>query len=86
MDLKERLKDLGTTIPGTIGLLFIAIAAAYDAIRQGYEYLLSLGIRFEITEIGLLKLAIAVVCIGLILSRGHRTSPLDRLADEKETQ
>jgi len=72
MDLKERLKDLQTTIPGTVGLAFVALAAAYDAIVQGYAYLQQLGLRMELTEAGLLKLAVAAVCIGLILSYGRR--------------
>ncbi len=74
-DLKERLSDLGTTIPGTVGILAVVLAAAYDAIRQGYQSLVSMGFTVEISEAALMKLAVGAVCIGLILSKGSRKPP-----------
>ena len=72
--MRERLNDLHTTIPGTVGLVFVVLASAYDAILSGYEYLRSIGIRIELTESSLMKIAVAAVCIGLILSYGRKSA------------
>lgn len=67
--IKDRLKEAETTIPGIIGMVLLVVVPVYDALKQAYGQLLSMGIQIEITDITMLKAAVGLVFIWMIFTK-----------------
>ena len=88
-DLKDRLKEAETTVPGLIGLFFLAVKPVYDTLLGIYGQLQSMGIKIELTEMTMMKFALAAVCVWLVITKikakcGTKDNPIVLKDEVKE--
>jgi len=83
-DILEKMKDMKSTLPGTLGLIGIAIALFKDMVVEVINWITGLGYTLTPDKEKIIMVVLALICIKMIFFEGEKKGTKDNPIELKD--